>query len=92
MCFRPAGVDLPDPICPECGKKLTVVGGVVMKKCPFCKADLEKYAEEMGYSAPGPAKAPGAPAGGPPRPNVGPPKAPGGPPRPNVGPPKVPGA
>jgi hypothetical protein len=89
MCFRPAGVDLPDPECPECGKKLAVIGGVVMKKCPFCKADLSKYEEEYkakmagltGAGAPGaPAapKAPGAP---------GAPKAPGAP-----GVPKAPGA
>jgi hypothetical protein len=92
MCFRPAGVDMPDPVCPECGKKMQVVGGVVMKKCPFCKADLTQYAEQFGYSAPG-AGAPGAPAapGAP-----GAPKAPGAPsaPRPPAPPaaPKAPGA
>lgn len=84
MCFRPAGVDIPDPICPECGKKLTIIGGVVMKKCPFCKADLEKYADEMGYSAPGAPKPP-APPGAPSAPKApGVPKAPGAPKNPGA--------
>ena len=79
MCFRPAGVDMPDPVCPECGKKLAIIGGVVMKKCPFCKADLAKYAEAAGYGAPGAPAAPGAPSA---------PAAPGAPsaPRPLVTP------
>ncbi|MDR2197770.1 MAG: hypothetical protein LBO07_07420 [Coriobacteriales bacterium] len=92
MCFRPAGVDLPDPVCPECGKKMQIIGGVVMKKCPFCKADLTKYAEQFGYTAGG-AQAPGAP-GAPKAPGApGAPKAPGAPaapPRPPA-PPAVPG-
>jgi len=87
MCFRPAGVDMPDPICPECGKKLTIIGGVVMKTCPFCKADLTKYAEQAGFApppgAPSAPKAPGVPGAS------GPPKAPGAPGVPGV--PKAPG-
>ena len=79
MCFRPAGVDMPDPVCPECGKKLAIIGGVVMKKCPFCKADLAKYAEAAGYGAPGAPAAPGAPSApaAPGAPSA--PKAPGAP-------------
>jgi len=26
--------------CPNCGKKLSPVGGVKITKCPFCKQDL----------------------------------------------------
>jgi hypothetical protein len=79
MCFRPAGVDMPDPVCPECGKKLQIIGGVIMKKCPFCKADLTKYADQMpGAGAPAAPAAPGAPSA---------PKAPGAPAAP-----KAPGA
>ncbi|MDR2672967.1 MAG: hypothetical protein LBC35_06800 [Coriobacteriales bacterium] len=95
MCFRPAGVDLPDPECPECGKKLAVIGGVVMKKCPFCKADLSKYEEEykakiagaMGGGAPGAPAPPGAPGAPKPPGAPGAPKPPGAP-----GAPKPPGA
>ena len=95
MCFRPAGATLPDPICPECGKKLTMIGNVVLKKCPFCKCDLLQYAEAAGYSvnastAPGAPKSPGAPGvpSAPKAPGVpGAPKAPGAP-----GAPKSPGA
>ncbi|MDR1016770.1 MAG: hypothetical protein LBL67_04830 [Coriobacteriales bacterium] len=63
MCFRPAGVSLPDPVCPECGKTLHMVGGTVLKKCPFCKADLTEYAKQyMAENGLGGAAAPGAPA------------------------------
>jgi hypothetical protein len=87
MCFRPASVDMPDPVCPECGKKLAIVGGVVMKKCPFCKADLTEFAAQMGAGAPGAPGAPGVPgAPGAPKP-PGVPAAPGAP-----GAPKPPGA
>jgi len=32
-------------ICPNCGKKLNPVGGVMIPKCPFCKADLPSEAK-----------------------------------------------
>jgi phage FluMu protein Com len=39
MCFRPGGVAKAQ-ICPNCGKKLIPLGGVIQKKCPFCKTDF----------------------------------------------------
>ncbi|MDR2493560.1 MAG: hypothetical protein LBD25_08945 [Coriobacteriales bacterium] len=95
MCFRPAGVDMPDPVCPECGKKLAIIGGVIMKKCPFCKADLSKYAEEAAAGAPGAPAPPGAPGAPKPPGAPGAPKPPGAPgapkpPGPPPGAPKVP--
>lgn len=40
MCFRPAeSGDV--PVCPNCGKKVPVMGGVKLKKCPHCKADMD---------------------------------------------------
>jgi phage FluMu protein Com len=36
MCFRPGSVAKPIE-CPNCSKKIPIVGGVVLKKCPFCK-------------------------------------------------------
>lgn len=65
MCFRPGGADSGGIQCPECGKPLQAMGNMVLKKCPFCKCDLEKYRAEYeaglaaGAGAP---KAPGAPA------------------------------
>ena len=50
MCFRPAAVQMPDPVCQEWGKKVQAIGGVFLKKCPFCKADLSKYEEEYKAS------------------------------------------
>lgn len=47
MCFRPAGVTKPIE-CPKCHKKITPMGGVVMKKCPFCKDDWTKYVDAEG--------------------------------------------
>ena len=63
MCFRPADAGA-GAVCPNCGKQIPVMGGVVLKKCPHCKADLE---------APGAAPAPGAPSA------PGAPAAPGAP-------------
>ncbi|MCI9129733.1 MAG: hypothetical protein HFJ65_05445 [Eggerthellaceae bacterium] len=84
MCFRPAGADSGGHQCPECGKTIQMMGGIVMKACPFCKADLTKYVDENGNpkaAAPG---APGAPAA---------PGAPGAPAAPGApGAPKAPGA
>ncbi|MBU2702340.1 phage FluMu protein Com [Sporomusaceae bacterium BoRhaA] len=45
MCFRPAGV-AKSQVCPKCGKKLMPIGGVMQKKCPFCKTDLTNLSEE----------------------------------------------
>lgn len=39
MCFRPTSAAKAVE-CPNCGKKLPVVGGVKQKRCPFCKTDL----------------------------------------------------
>lgn len=45
MCFRPGGV-AKSQVCPKCGKKLVPIGGVMQKKCPFCKTDLTNLPEE----------------------------------------------
>lgn len=34
--------------CPECGKPINPMGGVMLKTCPFCKADFSKYLNEDG--------------------------------------------
>jgi predicted amidophosphoribosyltransferase len=39
MCFRPGGVNKVQ-VCPKCGKKLAMLGGVKQKICPFCKTPL----------------------------------------------------
>lgn len=86
MCFRPAsgGVEIK---CPSCGKTLPVMGGTILKKCPFCKkefddADMANFNEQLnGGGAAAPAGAPGAPAA---------PGAPGAPAAPGA--PKAPGA
>ncbi|AHF05780.1 hypothetical protein DESME_00725 [Desulfitobacterium metallireducens DSM 15288] len=39
MCFRPASVSKPIE-CPNCKKKVPVVGTTRLKSCPFCKAPL----------------------------------------------------
>jgi phage FluMu protein Com len=44
MCFRPGGVAKAQ-ICPNCGKKLIPLGGVIQKKCPFCKTDFTALIE-----------------------------------------------
>ena len=44
MCFRPGGVAKAFA-CPNCGKKLIPLGGVIQKKCPFCKIDFTPYIE-----------------------------------------------
>ena len=85
MCFRPADAGGGSNMtCPECGKEVQPMGGLVMKKCPFCKADWTKYmnadgtpnaeaiaAAQGGAGAPAAPGAPGAPAA------PGAPKAPG---------------
>lgn len=90
MCFRPAdaGGDAGPHKCPECGKPIQSMGGIVLKKCPFCKCDFTPYLngeKELPASsmpgAPGAPAAPGAP---------GAPKAPGAPGAPK--PPAAPGA
>lgn len=40
MCFRPASVQGGPNKCPKCGKAIQSLGGIVLKTCPFCKADL----------------------------------------------------
>lgn len=39
MCFRPTSAAKAIE-CPNCNKKLPVVGGVKQKKCPFCGTAL----------------------------------------------------
>ncbi|HHV64663.1 MAG TPA: hypothetical protein GXX46_06280 [Peptococcaceae bacterium] len=39
MCFRPTSAAKPIE-CPNCKKKIPVVGGVKQKKCPHCGTDL----------------------------------------------------
>mgnify|MGYP000158018523 FL=1 len=82
MCFRPADASAgagPNK-CPECGKTIQMMGGIVLKSCPFCKADFSKYVNADGT----PKAAPGAPAA---------PAAPGAPSAPAApGAPKAPGA
>ena len=39
MCFRPGGAAQAIE-CPVCGKKVQMIGGVMMKKCPFCKTEI----------------------------------------------------
>lgn len=74
MCFRPAEAETV-PVCPNCGQKVPIMGGVVLKKCPHCKADMPETpaagapgAAAAAPKAPGAPVAPGAPAA---------PKAPG---------------
>ncbi|MEL7567773.1 MAG: hypothetical protein AAGU27_23245 [Dehalobacterium sp.] len=45
MCFRPASANKPVE-CPNCKKKIPVVGGVKQKKCPFCKTELPETDEK----------------------------------------------
>lgn len=85
MCFRPADASGgAGPMkCPECGKPVQSMGGLVLKSCPFCKADFSKYMNPdgtpnmdainaaQGGGAPAAPGAPGAPAA------PGAPKAPG---------------
>ena len=65
MCFRPAGAESDGPNkCPECGKTIQAMGGLVLKSCPFCKADWTPYlnGEKPIPGAPAAPAAPGAPA------------------------------
>ena len=61
MCFRPAGADTV-PVCPSCGKQVPIMGGVVLKKCPHCKADMPSMDEAASPAAPSAPAAPGAPS------------------------------
>ena len=79
MCFRPAsaGGDAGPNKCPECGKTIQSMGGIQLKKCPFCKADWTPYLDgtkPLPNAAPGAPSAPSAP-GAPQAPGA--PKAPG---------------
>lgn len=35
MCFRPTQIARPIE-CPQCGKKIAPLNGMLPKKCPFC--------------------------------------------------------
>lgn len=65
MCFRPADASAGSGVnkCPECGKTIQAMGGLVLKSCPFCKCDFTPYinGEKPIPGAAAPA-APGAPA------------------------------
>ncbi len=64
MCFRPADASAGANNCPECGKKIQTMGGVVLKSCPFCKCDFTPYLDGTKPlpNAPGMPVAPGAPS------------------------------
>lgn len=74
MCFRPAGADTV-PVCPNCGKEVPIIGGVVLKKCPHCKADMPELSSASAPATPSAPAVPDAPAA---------PKAPGKPKPPAV--------
>lgn len=84
MCFRPAESGIA-PVCPNCGKAVPVMGGVKLKKCPHCKAEMpDDPVSGAGVAAPG---APGTPSSTPPAPGAS--TKPGAPPTPGA--PKAPG-
>lgn len=60
MCFRPAEISS-KAICPDCGKKINPVAGVLPKKCPFCGSEGPFEMEDIASAAPEMA-APAAPA------------------------------
>lgn len=73
MCFRPADAGGAGPMaCPECGKTIQPMGGLVLKACPFCKCDFSQYMNADGTpnmdainaasGAPAAPAAPGAPS------------------------------
>lgn len=70
MCFRPSDASATGPAaCPSCGKKLQPIGGVPLKKCPFCHIDLtgpdvEAPGASRSPASPPAPKAPGAPKAG----------------------------
>ncbi len=72
MCFRPAESAVV-PVCPSCGEKVPIMGGVVLKKCPHCGAAMGDDPAGSATSTPGAPKAPGAPG------VPGAPQAPGAP-------------
>lgn len=64
MCFRPAGasIEAEQNTCPECGKEIRLIPGIVIKKCPHCKCDLMPYLKgEKPLPSPAAPKAPKAP-------------------------------
>lgn len=74
MCFRPADASATGPsACPSCGKTIQSMGGIALKKCPFCGVALSDAPAPAAPSAPSAPKAPGAPGaqGGPSEPKVG---------------------
>lgn len=72
MCFRPASAETV-PVCPHCGEKVPIMGGVVLKKCPHCKGDMPGVAVAGAPSVPSAPTSPGVPK------TPGAPKAPGAP-------------
>lgn len=71
MCFRPADASAGAGVnkCPECGKTIQAMGGLVLKTCPFCRCDFTPYLNgekpvpgaPSAPAAPGTPSAPGAP-------------------------------
>lgn len=50
MCFRPSEVNDGPTKCPECGKAIQSLGGIVPKNCPFCKAEFKIGADISNVS------------------------------------------
>lgn len=49
MCFRPSNASASEANkCPECGKAIPMLGGVVLMECPFCKCDFSPYINPDG--------------------------------------------
>lgn len=71
MCFRPSQADM-SVMCPNCGKKVSSLGGVIQTQCPFCGSSLEGAREATAAD-----NLPTAPLGNPSAPKA--PSAPGTP-------------
>lgn len=61
MCFRPAEVGVGPVECPSCGKRVNPTNGVLPKKCPFCKTEMDTVSEPGAPAAPAAPVAPAAP-------------------------------
>ncbi len=82
MCFRPSQADM-SVMCPDCGKKVSSLGGIPQTKCPFCNADLAsaRAATAADNLSVAPVRQPTVPTANPAAPEApGAPKAPAAPP------------
>ncbi|MBR5260302.1 MAG: hypothetical protein IKV48_07555 [Eggerthellaceae bacterium] len=61
MCFRPADASAGTGVsqCPECGKTIQTMGGIVLTDCPFCECPLQPA--PAAPNIPGMPAIPGAP-------------------------------